>query len=464
MIIQRVKRDIQNSAAFTKMYLDNLMPHAPNLPHKLVRLYPQFSFSAMLEGLGNILKVKYDGNSKLTTKNSFVEWELEGEYSRLTRFAAGSATGNVGANNQTFPVCLEENLFYENDTAKLENDQEIVFHTNAQQTGASVFRYTASLVTNNPNEVVDATALFEVGRSISALRNIQGELSDRGYIREKQASEKHREYLTTIRRSYSMSGHAASTMYMVKDGKAGFFMSEADRILLENFMFDKEMSLLKGKSTVTPDGKVLKTINGKPIIAGNGLENQLASSSRQTYTRLSKKLLQDIMVECERRSGRTEGINMLLITGTEGYREFQEVMEGFLKIGDNIYATRSGNNITMGGNFTKYLYGNSSITVTRNHILDYRGEAQEIVNGKGLNSSKMYFIDTTVYDGEPNIQVVTREGRAMVINEIEGVGGRDGKTSGKVSSPIDGSSKHVIGECGLKVTNPYSSMILEKVV
>jgi hypothetical protein len=175
-------------------------------------------------------------------------------------------------------------------------------------------------------------------------------------------------------------------------------------------------------------------------------------------------MLQEAIAEAEYRSGGSDGVELLLVTGTRGYHSFMRLMEDSLKIGDNVYATRSGNQVSLGANFNKYIFGNSSITITRNYALDYKNEADILdEDGYPLRSSKMFFIDRSKYEGEPNISVFHQNGLDMVINDIYGVGGKDGKSSGVVSSPVHGSKKIVIGTIGLKVLNPYSSIILEKV-
>jgi hypothetical protein len=60
--------------------------------------------------------------------------------------------------------------------------------------------------------------------------------------------------------------------------------------------------------------------------------------------------------------------------------------------------------------------------------------------------------------------MIAKDGRSFITGDLDGVGGQDGKTSGKVATPLDGSSKIIIGTMGLILHNPYSSYMLEKKV
>jgi hypothetical protein len=56
----------------------------------------------------------------------------------------------------------------------------------------------------------------------------------------------------------------------------------------------------------------------------------------------------------------------------------------------------------------------------------------------------------------------TLEGREMISGNLNGMGGQDGRTSGVISTPGDGSSFHLLSmSCGV-IFNPYKSAIIEE--
>ncbi len=64
--------------------------------------------------------------------------------------------------------------------------------------------------------------------------------------------------------------------------------------------------------------------------------------------------------------------------------------------------------------------------------------------------------------GRPNIAMFTLEGNELTEAWVEGLGGRDGKTSGTASTGIHGSEYHIIGYSLAVLFNPYKSFILKE--
>lgn len=463
-ILKKIVGDYNGQLSYEK--LADAFKVAPALSSKAVRLYPQFSLTNLTEGLGYIYAT--DKAKEENINGYYAEWKLIGEPNMLCNFVAGGSTGtDLGVNNSSFYVCLDEQFFNSEEVGKLENGKLIYFEDNGTMLTSGVFRYRVKLLTNSPSDSV-SDIWTSAGRKIQYMYPATSEFNDRGYFKMRYSEELHREYVTMFRSQVSISGTANMTKYILMDdiSKERFIMDEYEKQLLQKVAYDKENILIYGKSTVNEDGVVhLTNPNTKQkLYTGNGLENQISSSSRVSYTSLSKQLLKDIIGEVEYRAGKAEdGVNILLVTGSRGKRIFMDLMEDSLKVGDSVYATRSGNNITLGGNFTKFIYGNSTITVSVSQLLDYKNQADELDEyGYPLSSSKMFFIDRGTYDGQPNISVFYQSGLKLIINDIIGVGGKDGKSSGVVSSPIHGSSKIALGTIGLKLLNPDSCMLLER--
>ena len=466
-----VTREITTQGgAFTTNYLERFFRKYQNTKHKIARLYPQFSLSAIVEGLGNVKGVNGLSKSGKSVNGVYDEWELLGENTMAVNFVAGGTTGTaVGGGLNTFTICLESDYFNQNDVIKIESGQLLLVESNAIPQASGRFLYSVSIFSGDLNETVNADRYCSVGRRASYSYNSQGELSDMGYIKSRKGSEMHREYITTWRHDFTISGHANMTEYEIVDDKSGvrFFISHAEKMFYEMVFFTKERILLEGRSSVDSNGIVRKfdPRTKQPLYAGNGIEAQLDKSCKESYTYLTKNMLKEAISEVAHRSGKSDGIDIMLMTGMRGEKNFLDLMENSLKSGDNVYASRSGNDIVMGGNFTKYIYGNNTITVTRNHALDYTEDAVEKdEDGYPLSSSKMFFIDKSKYDGEPNLTALHQNGFSLVVNDIYGVGGKDGKSSGVVSSPVHATKKVAMGSLGLRVLNPYSSLILEKKV
>lgn len=474
MRIVTEKTIVPGDKTFTKYSLSRFLKESTPLQNKTFRLFPQFSLQYLLQSMGRIHEIKYDGEPSLKVNNSYIEWELQTNQYELIPITGNLYTGNetgVGLNVQPFRICVARKYYFPFDRIRLENGQILAVQEAEPRETANGWEYVVKLQTNNPNESVDARYLV-AGRKTNLMYSDFPELSARGYMRASGKKEKHREYLKVERVSFSMSGHAASTLYVIEDGngnmKQNYFITKAEKLALEELAYKKEMYLIYGKSSVDETGKCwLQDERGFDIISGNGILNQIHPSCKVNYTKLTKDLLQDVLTEIILRSGRdtTDGVELILMTGIRGYNLFQRLMEDSMKPGTVVYEKRNGDKITLGGNFTEYIFGKARIILAHNQVFDSEHIASDVdENGHRLESYRMVFIDNSKYDGDFNIATFTRKGRSLVYGELLGLGGRDGTQSGRIATPTDGSEYHWLSEIGVRMINPYSSFMLEKVL
>ncbi len=75
------------------------------------------------------------------------------------------------------------------------------------------------------------------------------------------------------------------------------------------------------------------------------------------------------------------------------------------------------------------------------------------------------FLDTSadIKSGRPGIATFTLEGNEMTDGYVNGLGGKDGKTSGgDIATGVHGSEYHIIGYSCSVLFNPYKSFILKE--
>ena len=448
---------------YTKQTFQDIMGWAPTMGSKIFQLWPQWSTQYYLQGLRGVYQV--NKTPELINK-PYYEWELMGNTDYSEMIVQDVAGVDLGKSFQPFKICLKSDYFYKQDIIMGNGKQQYIV-LDRTEIGIDKWEYTVVISSNNPLEVADLANL-KAGQYLAYAGNAQGELSNDGAIKNRKTKEKHIEYLSTIRHQFSISGHANSTQWYIEDTdkngrKAGFVMSKLEYEAMQNLAYSKEQAIIFGRSNVLPNGQCTNRLpDGTPLWRGNGIIEQIDASSKENYTSLTKQMLQDILSEMESRSGQ-EAMDITLITGTKGFQQWQNLMESLLKPGDNTYTTRSGNKVTLGANFTKYIYGTHSITVTKTKLFDHKDFPSELdTDGSKLSSSDMLFLDTGSIEGSPNIQLISRPGRELIMNTIAGVGGMDGKTSGPVSSVVDGAMKVLLAEIGVVMKNPYSSFYLTK--
>jgi hypothetical protein len=319
-------------------------------------------------------------------------------------------------------------------------------------------------------------AYMVAGKTTGPAGNAYPELSDKGYITAAVAGEEHINYLTKVRYDWEWSADAAATKYLIEDtvqinGKSVRQNYVTDQLFMnamEQYHFKKEMELIYGRTTMDERGRCFKQDEkGQDVIKGDGLIAQMSDSSKQTYTQLTIGMLEDILADMSLKMAKRTGNTILLTTGMQGYKEFGRLMRAehkgsWAQPADNYVKSKNGK-LQLGAEYNAFEFQGNKIVVNVNNTFDHPANVSGTDSqGRFLESSKFLFIDASSYDGVKNIQMIAKNGRSFVTGELDGVGGQDGKTSGKVATPLDGSAKIIIGTMGLILHNPYSSYMLEK--
>lgn len=170
-------------------------------------------------------------------------------------------------------------------------------------------------------------------------------------------------------------------------------------------------------------------LTGKIIPTGSGILEQITNKS--TYSELSYNLLSTKIGDALFGLGRS-GLNVTLMTGTGGMREFDRAMKAgnatlinYSNVGDK-FITGTGSSLALGGFFDKmYTVDGYTITVKHNPVFDEGRVAQvsplHPKSGLPLESYRMVFLDTKDVDGQPNIRHVAQKGRSFIDGVAKGL-------------------------------------------
>ena len=475
---------LNSRTAATMHSLEQLFKTAPNLAAKTIRLFPQNSISFLTEGLGEIYDIKAKSDSFTGINERAYKWKIRGAQVPAIKFAtrvtggAIAAGSTLGSNGTEFIVAFNSAYYNPYDIIKC-LDGTLLFVINGPTffSEGGVWEYTVRINTNSPSRTVSTNVLV-AGMSSGPAGVAYPELSDKGYLSTTKADEEHINYLTKVRYDWMWSADAAATKYIIEDivphngekVKYSYITDELFRAAMETYHFRKEMALIYGESTMDANGRCFlqdkKT--GQDIIQGDGLLAQIADSQKQNYTNLTINLLEDIMSDLSLRAPKRTGNTWLMTCGAEAYKQFGRIMRAEHKAGwqlqPNSYVQTKNGKIKLGAEYNAYTFQGNTIVVNVNEVFDHPANPSALdSNGKFTESSKILFIDMSSYDGVKNIQLIAKDGRSFITGEVDGIGGQDGKTSGKASSTLDGSSKTIIGTLGVVLHNPYSSMVLTKV-
>lgn len=481
-IISRLNPNVLNSKAMATIpELSKTFTVAPNMAAKTIRLYPQNALSFFTEGLGEIYDIKAKSDNFTGINERKYAWNLKGHQVPKVHFASRStggliSSGNLlGAKGLPFIVAFENSFYNPRDIIKLLDGTMLYVLGQGRFIAQNVYEYQVKMNTNNPDAAVNTDYLV-AGKETGLAGNAYPELSDKGYISGAAAAEQHINYLTKVRYDYSWSADAAATKFLIEDtvqmnGKSVKQNYVTDKLFLdamERYHYNKEMELIYGVSSMSATGRCfLQDEKGQDIVKGDGLLAQMHASTKQTYTTLTIELLEDVLTDMALRMPKRTGNTILLTTGVQGYKDFGRIMraehKGHWAQADSKYVRTKNGKIQLGAEYNAFTFQGNTIIVSVNNVFDHPANVSEKdAEGRFLESSKLLFIDASSYDGVKNLQMIAKDGRSFVTGDLDGVGGQDGKTSGKVATPLDGSSKIIIGTMGLILHNPYSSYMLEK--
>lgn len=151
------------------------------------------------------------------------------------------------------------------------------------------------------------------------------------------------------------------------------------------------------------------------------------------------------------------------------FREFDRILKdkvASFNLIDTKFITGSGQELTLGGQFTTYKMTNGiELTLKRCALFDNMEKFRQLhpLTGKPLMSYTFLFLDLGNTDGQPNIVKVCRKGREFVQWTTGGSvipSGYANNINTLRSNSRDGYQVHFLGEEGIMVRNPLSCGIL----
>ena len=232
----------------------------------------------------------------------------------------------------------------------------------------------------------------------------------------------------------------------------------------------EEKQLLFAHSNRNADGTYnLKGTNGRFVPISAGLFEQIAPANVRYYTTLTTELFEDYLFDlCYNIIGTNER-KFVALTGEMGIREFDRILKekaASFNLIDTHFVTGSGNELTLGGQFTTYKMTNGiELTVKRCAMFDNAEMFRQLhpLTGKPLMSYTFLFVDLGRRDGQANIVKVCRKGREFVQWCTGGSvlpNGYANNINTMRSNSRDGYQVHFLGEEGIMLRNPLSCGIL----
>lgn len=410
-------------------------------------------------------------------ENREYEWPLMGEDEKaipiikaLDQFGAVVLSDSVvGGNGQLFTIVLPEKWFGAGAIISFD-DREYSARVQGEaiQDGEN-FVYTLHSTSSKgiPGSLLQPGN--EVSRDFSAYEEYSDEADDVNFA----TPFKMRNQLTTIRLKYAITRSAYDSVMIITiqgdNGKSTNLWStwqEWQALRQWYKMLDRQ--LIYSKYNATPEGVVeLPGTSGRPVYIGAGLREQISPSNKRGYLELSAKILDDFLFDLSYNTLSQGQRKFVALTGEMGMREFDRVLKekaSSYQLIDTHFVTGTGQELTLGGQFTTYKMLNG-VEMTLIHFPLYDNtiihRKLHPISKRPIESYRYTFLDYGMYDGESNVIKMVRKDADMLMWHVAGSTAPGSGTAKSIStmraSSKDGYEVNFLSECGVMVKNPLSS-------
>jgi hypothetical protein len=401
----------------------------------------------------------------------YFEWEVETNYIKRVEFAA--VPEQDGADGSEIVMAFKERYYEKYDIFKIdETGQQCFVVARPVRKADDYWEVTVRLIDNDYKSVLDLSGC-QICMTTRFQSNAMPEMHEEGYVKYQSNIEKHRNYITTHRVDDSYSAQYAAfedKFISIGEGKGQgnltetiYRMDKLEKNLLDNFLYVRNNGLLFNKTNVDVNGKptISDPDTGRPIYIGDGIIPQVERfASKYAFVKLTIDVFNVVIATMNEKAKKPTGNKYMFICNERMWTLIQTVLGDFLAKyktdGTYIYSKQANDYIKVGATFDSYEYGGNQITfkVDRTFSREY-----------GFQKAYCLCLDLTAdaTEAEPPIQMFTLKGGDFITNKYLGVGGRNGLSSGEVSSPVAASKVINWGYSGVGVFNPYRSFILREV-
>lgn len=401
-------------------------------------------------------------------------WALMGDSTKavaITRFF-GDGGATPGIANTRFRVGVAEKWFTIGDVLKTDSASAPVARVmEMPYQDGSDFIYTLELVTGDPTVYIDP-AVLAVGKELSKEYNLVSHDHSRTSGETTYATPFWMEnYMGTYRKMYSVTGAAHSEVMEIslvdpETGKtANTWVKFNEWVFWQQWMDELEVAMIYGSGNVKADGTVAtKDINGNPVYASAGLEQQIAPANKRFYTRLTERVIRSFMNDLSFGGNDPGPKDYVALCGRGFMDAFDQAMKASANsytLVDSKFITGANQELTFGNQFKTYIGLNGDkITLKECPVYNnpVRNREKHPETGLPVESYKATFLNFKLGSNmESNIMKVYSKDRELVSTYIDGMYGPYGpKRSGSSASAADGYEFHVMSECGIMIQDPTS--------
>lgn len=363
------------------------------------------------------------------------EWDVIGRKKKgdkivSTTYGAGDKPGLGGT---PFYVTFESNWLKDQHMVMSPNGVQAQIKGRPTQVG-SHWLYKFQLNTANPAAYVPLTELVAGMVWVMVGGAPVSQSFSMGNESNVMMPGKMKNQISILRKSYRWGGNlknkTVEVQFNVNGTPTSYWMPFEEWNHMLDWKQDCEEHYWYSEYNRRADGTIalLDDVTGLPIPTGAGIDAQIPN--RDTFSFLTYKKIKETVGDVMYGATDTGAMKVILYTGIGGLEEFSDAMSdkatGFTQIIGDKFVKGEGRNLMLTGFFTAFEHIDGHVIEVRHlPLLDYGSRAENApkhpVSGKPITSYDMYFVDQSMYDGEPNVQMVTEKGRSQIRKMIKGM-------------------------------------------
>ena len=480
----------------SKSLVENLLKY-PEISKTLVRQHQRYSLTYLLERAGRF------SNAKVLADNSY-EWKVLGRLNQpLTGYgkfsddnsgaysSAGSAANDIeDAANAVVYVAFKHDG---STTYCLANRNDVIRF----QSGATALVLEADVTPGTSHGLTGNYKVLKlrlisgaiVGADIAAdaiagtISSAFGEGSTGSSVGQNQVfPDTYRNWLTISRKKKKVTGSQLSDVTWIENNGQALWYFTAEELMIQEFMYQLELQRWYGvksaglSGTQTSPGQTytstLTDADSAVVQTGDGLLAQIAGSNDGSYSgSLTEEAIVDYMADLSKNATGAEGNEYVVMTGTEGRKQFHRAMKDLLvgpgsssngAGGATVFDVKAGQDVELGVNFTSYNALGNKITVAHCPVFD----DPNLHGSSSLESGKMVFLDFGAEGDGSNIELIAKGAdgynRNYIRKYVPGMVNPYDYKGMMAANGDDAFECHVMSESGIIVRNPLSCGIFSK--
>lgn len=470
--------------------VDNLLKY-PEISKTLVRQHQRYSLTYLLERAGRF------SNAKVLADNSY-EWKVLGRTNKPlvghgffdlddsgAYTAATDDTQDVADTaNEVFYVTFKDNstaghyvLCNRNDVVRFKGGATaLVLSVIAQgdESGTGItpgdgYKVVKFRLISGDVNGEDIYAGTICGTIASAF----GEASLGSTVGQNSVyPDTYKNWLTISRKKKKVTGSQLSDVTWIENNGQALWYFTAEELMIQEFMYQLELQRWYGQASAGLGGAVgapgentastLTDADSTVVQTGNGLLAQIAGSNDGSYnasTGLTEEKIVDYMADLSKNAATAEGMEYVVMTGTEGRKQFHRAMKDLLTSsgagGAQVFDASAGQDVDLGVNFTSYNALGNKITLAHCPVFD-----DPNLHADANEGGKMVFLDFSSQGDGSNIELIAKgaEGynRNYIRKYVPGMVNPYDYKGMMAANGDDAFECHVMSESGIIVRNPLS--------